>query len=477
MQTVGVSDMRIQTHEGKAVLAIKVDSTVTKLSASFFAHDSVDVAWRGGIPFSPTNDPLIWVAPWNPDAGLPPLLEVGNVTIGSPTLAPLVPGPTRWVFLRSDAGVWISGRQAHAERERREKLRQQHFEGPLVAPQTAQEAPEFYILAIADNLLLTQEQRVPGMSLKPIASVLGDDIRVVLNDLLQRRGFRQGLKPDKWIEKMRQDRPAVVIECRVQAESPDAAKEFSSEAIKRMLDLMTLRRRAAARLIGGVVGHQTDSDHYDVRGIWIEHSGYTGNWMGGIISGEDIHGLQASWSGLQVNPRAQLWASLYADAVRDTRWDYQFFRCFTLLETIAEDVVPSKKTIIDAAGNPRLKSDGKPYSTREARGKVYELLMHMAAKVPTSPASFTCQKPSPTVEAADQLWDELSIWGQVRNDVAHEGAWQPPHPAEKPAHAATRAAIASRGHDGTFEFGSREIVKKIQEAVRTVLFAAIHGTL
>ena len=69
------------------------------------------------------------------------------------------------------------------------------------------------------------------------------------------------------------------------------------------------------------------------------------------------------------------------------------------------------------------------------------------------------------------------MWVQIRNDVAHEGAWQAAPPAEKPQHAAARAAIASRGHDGTFESGAQAVVKKIQEVVKSVLFAAIHGTL
>lgn len=105
-----------------------------------------------------------------------------------------------------------------------------------------------------------------------MTSVLGDDIRVVLNEILVQRGFRQALMPDKWIEQMRQDRPAVLIECRVKAETAEVARTFSSEVIKRMLDLMTLRRGAAARLIGGVVGQQAEAGHYDARGIWIEHS-------------------------------------------------------------------------------------------------------------------------------------------------------------------------------------------------------------
>ena len=197
--------------------------------------------------------------------------------------------------------MWVSDQRAQAERERLEQLRQQHFAGPLVAPEATQNAPEFYVLAIADNLFLTQEQSVPGITLTPMTSALGDDIRVVLNGLLLQRGFRQSLMQEKWIEHMRRDRPAVLIECRVKAETAETAGTFGGEQIKRMLDLMTLRRGASARLIGGVVGQQTDSGHYEARGIWIEHSGYTGNLVGGIISGEDIHGLQDSWNDLQAN--------------------------------------------------------------------------------------------------------------------------------------------------------------------------------
>jgi hypothetical protein len=99
MSRVGVVDMAIETREGMAFLLVTVDSAATELSASFFAHDLVDVAWRGSLSFSKTKDPLIWLTRWNPDLGLPPLLEVENVAIGEPTLASLDPGPTRWVFL------------------------------------------------------------------------------------------------------------------------------------------------------------------------------------------------------------------------------------------------------------------------------------------------------------------------------------------------------------------------------------------
>ncbi|MEB4210967.1 hypothetical protein [Mycobacterium sp. 94-17] len=182
--------------------------------------------------------------------------------------------------------------------------------------------------------------------------------------------------------------------------------------------------------------------------------------MGGVISGENVHALQSLWSDLQANPRAQLWASLYADAVRDARWDYQFFRCFNLLEAIADEVLPPNTPITDAAGNPRPFSSGRGnYTIKQARGKVYALLIHTSDS------------------AEDELWDEVGIWIQIRNDVAHEGAWQPPHASEKAAHAAARKAIVTRGHDGTFEAGASVILKKIQGATKSVLYAAIQGKL
>jgi hypothetical protein len=109
--------------------------------------------------------------------------------------------------------------------------------------------------------------------------------------------------------------------------------------IKRLPDMMTLRRDAAARLIAGIVASPNESGRLEIREVWIEHTGYHGNLLGGVIAGEDVHQLQESWNGLQANPRAQLWVSLYADAVRDARWDYKFFRCFNLLEAIADTVV------------------------------------------------------------------------------------------------------------------------------------------
>jgi hypothetical protein len=108
------------------------------------------------------------------------------------------------------------------------------------------------------------------------------------------------------------------------------------------------------------------------------------------------------------------------------------------LEAIADEVVPSTFPIVDEAGNPRPFRNGKRnFSTQQAQGKVYALLLHLDGAA-----------------ANDALWDSVGLWVQVRNDVAHEGEWQAPGPSETSDHAATRAAIIAGGHDGTFESGT-----------------------
>ncbi|OMC07296.1 hypothetical protein A5734_03665 [Mycolicibacterium fortuitum] len=164
---------------------------------------------------------------------------------------------------------------------------------------------------------------------------------------------------------------------------------------------------------------------------------------------------------MQANLQAQLWVSLYADAVRDPRWDYQFFRCFSLLEAIADEVVPPSFPIVDEAGNPRpMGNSNKNYSTKQARGKVYALLLRLDGAA-----------------ANDALWDSVGLWTQVRNDVAHDGEWQAPTPNESSQHAATRAAIIGAGHDGTFVSGTGPFVKGIRDYVKRTLYAAIFGSL
>ena len=310
MPDVQVVHTRMITNEhGVTGVYRQVAQPVSNLSAALFAHDSIDVAWRVGLTFKPTDNALVWLAGAKLDPSLPPLLEIGNFVESTDTfLGALAPGPVRFVHVRpaGGTGIWAEGPAAQAELAQVEAARAQGFTQPMVAPGSAQGAPEFVILAVADGLLITQPQRVPGISLTAFKAELGDDVMNVLNRIIQGRGIPTILDPQAWRKQMQSNRPAVLIECRVQAENVDIATSFSREKINRLLDMMTLSRGAAATLIAGVTIAHTGQGQQQLHGAWIEHGGYTENLLGGLLSGEDVHALQKSWTGMQANLQAQL---------------------------------------------------------------------------------------------------------------------------------------------------------------------------
>ena len=199
MSYVQVAHTRMITHEnGVTGVYVQVAQPVSNLSAALFAHDSIDVAWRVGLTFKPSDNPLIWQAGTKLDPSLPPLLEVGNFIESTDTfLGRLAPGPVRFVHVRpvGDTGIWAEGPAAQVELARVEAERAQRFMQPIVAPGSAQDAPEFVILAVAEGLLITQPQRVPGISLTPFKAELGDDVMNVLNRIIRGRGIRTILDP------------------------------------------------------------------------------------------------------------------------------------------------------------------------------------------------------------------------------------------------------------------------------------------
>ncbi|WP_327070250.1 hypothetical protein [Kitasatospora sp. NBC_01302] len=298
----------------------------------------------------------------------------------------------------------------------------------------------------------------------------------VLNSVLSQLGFSTGIHPDAWLSEMRRRRPAAILHMRsIQVDSPKSAHLVAQHTSHQLLDLMALKRGATPRIIGGAIGAADDNGLLQFLGSWVEGAGYTGNLMGGFLAGEEPRALLNHWQGMQSDARLKLWLSLYADALADERWEYRLFRCFNLLEGIATQAVPKKKTIVDSAGTPRLKSDGKPYTTAEARGKAYDLLQLVAAVTNQAESNFLAQK---YAGSTMELWDELDIWVSVRNAVAHRGSWELPAGATPTArHAAVELEITSRGHDQTLSSGQWAVVRAIRVAVESCLFAGLQGKL
>lgn len=469
--------LRTEGEVLELVLTVEVVEmmTVPLLQATLSLHDDVMVSPIAWIKAEKKGD--VWVGRyegWKP-AGQPRLIQLVQVQTES---GELVSMPNAHLFLEPPgSGMWATGEVAEAERLRMQMVRKNRFESPLFAAGATSTDPVFTVVMLAENLHLTIQQRVPGIHVLPIEqSGLGADVVNVLNAVLQQLGFRSHIDPNTWMEEMRRLRPAAILRVRkVHASSPDAAIKVCQSVARQLLDLFALRRGDTPRLLGGVVGVEDGNGIAQCTNAWIEGPGYTGNVIGGFISGEDHHGLMQFWEGLSKEPRARLWLSLYADAIADQRWDYRLFRCFNLLEGVATEIIPNNITILDDKGTPRLQDGNKPYTTKQARGKVYELLRRLAAKTNEAESNFTAPRRD---GAPADLWAEIGMWVSIRNAVAHRGSWKLPE-GEIPAaqHASVEAEITARGYENTLASGIWNVVHTIRIAVESTLRAALRGQL
>ncbi|MET9512157.1 MucBP domain-containing protein [Streptomyces flavidovirens] len=376
-------------------------------------------------------------------------------------------------FEPSGEGEWEAGDKANAELKRVEMERERRFSVTLRAEGAGAGNSIFSTVMLVDNLLLRVVRRVPGVVIIPLTdSTLGSDTSQVLNSVLQQLGYEQLIDPERWLEQMRHRRPAAIFHVpRVEAEGADAAYKYCRQRVHELLDLLALKRGDAPRLIGGVIASVDEEGRSHFQGASIEGSGYAGNILSGFGSGDDAHSLLAQWESLRGDARLRLWLSLYADAIGDERWDYRLFRCFNLLEGIASEKV-ERKGVVDSEGNAILKPYGKPYTTKETRGKVYELIRVVAKATDQAESNFTS---TPDLGGASALWDEVGIWASVRNAVAHLGGWDviPKEQTLRERREEQEQQILRRSHDGTLDAGAWAAVRTIRSAAESTLFAAL----
>lgn len=472
--SITIAGVKLSTGQGRwvvDVLAPEQPPAGDTLNVQLVLHDDVDVSWFASIGCAP--GPSGWQGALEARAGGPHLVEVRGFTDAHGDEVPF--HPTLHLEPSGD-GEWTSGGQAEAEKARLHDLRTARFFIVLTAPTATPKDDHFKVLMVADNLHLTVTHRLPGIGVTRLENVtLGSDVPQVINDLLPQLGFEGTIEPTAWIASTQTRRPsAAIVFHDVLAPSAQEAVNFARNEAMRLVDLLAYRRGAKPRLIAGVVGRLEGAGRITLVGAWPEGDGYTGNLLGGFISGEDPYSLLHQWESIERQPRVRLWLSLYADALADGRWEYRLFRCLNLLEGIATEVVPPGRQIADESGATRLQDNGRPYTTREARGKLFELVRVVSDATETAKESFAV---APAGGNAD-LWEDTSIWLEIRNAVAHTGAWaRPEGEAPSTRQARVEAALSQRGHDGTAESGAEAVLRAIRAAVDRTLQAALAGLI
>jgi hypothetical protein len=190
---------------------------------------------------------------------------------------------------------------------------------------------------------------------------------------------------------------------------------------------------------------------------------------GAVLEDDDPAEL---WAASGRDPRVPLWLSLFRGLSGDRAWDRRVFRACSLLETIASEVAPRRSAVVDRNGDELLDREGRVATTKQSQGKIHWTVQRSLVALDL-PDVLVAAHPSRT------LWEEVGVWYDVRNAVAHEGYWAPPpRPTRRErrrSEVADAFAVAAGG-DG-LDSGSLRYSDKSCAAVEVVLRAALRGEL
>jgi hypothetical protein len=309
----------------------------------------------------------------------------------------------------------------------REALRDVVFSQPLGDP-AGRDAQEFRFVSFVERCFLTRTFRFPGFELLPLqAEGIGSDIVQVVNQFLAINGWATRIPSDQWLAREAGRRPLVLFHFpRVFAATSEEGGRIVRRLRDRVLDLLAVHRGTSSAPLVTIVETLLDpavSRYGD--GRWLfEGRPYTGNLLGGVISGENPFMILRHLRALESDPLLALWAGLFRDARGEPDVDFAFFRFWNLLETMATGRIPSGLPVTDLKG-AALASGSKPATTEAPLGRVFELLKRVLQREKMSEQVFATAHPK------NDLWAEAAVWYGFRNATAHHGGFRIEDPEQQ----------------------------------------------
>lgn len=402
------------------------------IAASIHGHDDVSSDWYASINLTRTEGNL-----WTGKAvdvvhdGWPHLVEVASLipvdaNSGEPLQGKqLMAGVAfkRSLHLIGDEKFRGSGCSAtpDLEYQRLTEIRNERINRTLRADDGG--SKEYRVAFLADGVLNTRSLYIPGIALFPVSeSTRGSDVPDIFNSLLAQSGWPSRIDSGKWISEYSQRRPVVMaVAASVKAGSSGSAVQYVRNRVQSFLHLMSLLRGAQPQLISGVAEIRDPIKGWKPELAWIDGALYGGNLIGGFIAGEDQHSILTSWDAIEADEKIKLWLSLYSDSTRELRWDFKWFRLFNLLESIGLERYGDTTLVKNFSGvvirRPDKNNVLRNVKTKEARGKVYQVVRDASVLASVAESSFCAN-------TGDSLWDVARIWTDVRNAVAHEGGYR-----------------------------------------------------
>lgn len=328
---------------------------------------------------------------------------------------------------------------------------------------------------LIEGLRLDGDLHVGGVRVIPVAiehGFSGRELREPLNALLAEHGFVSMFGRPVWAAQIGpQRRLSFAVAPAIEVPEIVEASQEASARLAQLVDALSVTHGGAPRIFASVHEQSDDGDAWRPFALMVGGGIRPGSVLERLLPDEDrllpIEPLDV-WARALADPLVSLWQSLYRGIAGEQRWDTKILRCCTLLEAIGRERLHDKAEVREASGRRLLDEHGKPAKTNTLRGKLYALASDAVGSIVTSPRALLCHD-------SRNLWNEVGVWADVRNMVAHEGLWKPPHITStlRAEQRRTAAAFELAGRGDGLEAGWLRYTDAVSAGTEAVLRAIV----
>lgn len=265
-------------------------------------------------------------------------------------------------------------------------------------------------LVFVKDCLITRRMRLGKYEIIPFEGLTCNDELNLIQSFLIQASLNPLTNVSDVLTRAQQGQPTIVIYFpKIITDSVDKAGQLIEDEVRTLGDLLTIYRNSYASIFGSVlVDLQTNQSYFK-----ILTPNYRGNLLGGSISGEDPRAVRDRMNKAKTSSTLQLYLALYKEALQETRTEFQYFRYWNLIETIARSKGYVGHPLRDWAGNILKNRQGQDRQIQdEAEPLVSELLR---SELNISNQIFA------TGLSQGLITQMIPIWYRHRNCVVHGG--------------------------------------------------------
>jgi len=290
---------------------------------------------------------------------------------------------------------------------------------PLGDP-TAPDANEHFVVCAIERLLTTTKMKLPGIHIFPVSRrSIEAEQRDVVNHILGGLGRIGRVEDDHWMKVMGPGRPwTAVVFPQVWALTVEEAGVIAREARDELITLLGLNRTARGTPVATIV-EEVNRGAPPALSLSLDDARYRGNLLGGRISGENQTVLVAQHHAIHADPLLHLCVDLYSEAVAERSLDAQYFRYWSVLETLSGARMPAGQLVRLSNGSPW---PGSRNTTSAAAPRVYRYVSDWLLRSNVSEAI--------QVSPAPDVYTAVRAWYGRRNATGHYGRFVATDPTQ-----------------------------------------------